>query len=244
MKVSILILTYNRLDIVKKYLPKIVQRNTEPDSEILIWDNGSTDGTAEWVYNYALQHPPGKIIFTRGAENHGMEAINFLAQMAKGEYVLKLDCDMHVPEGFVQDLIKAYEMVDDNLILFMGYDMSWLDENTFATRKGFTPFDPPNGRIEKVHDGVVLISHYPSKFMVNGACRLSTRIDFLKHGMHPKGAKYGIDYTVNVQAEKAGFYVAFYNNKTPVIHCNEKDTTEYRAFKDAELEKYSGPKDV
>lgn len=244
MKVSLLILTYNRKHIVQKYIPQIVARNTEPDSEILIWDNGSTDGTQEWLHEYALSFPPGKIILCRSNKNYGMEAINFLAQMARGHYIIKLDCDMHVPENFVQDLIKSYEIVDDNMILFHGYDMSWLDENTFATRNGFVPFDPPNGRIEKVHRGLVLVSHYPSKFMVNGACRLSVRKDFLQYGKHPKGAKYGIDYAVNVQAEEAGFYVSFYNNNTPVIHCNEKDDPEYRKFKDKELEKYAGPKDV
>ncbi|HKJ33420.1 MAG TPA: glycosyltransferase, partial [Balneolales bacterium] len=48
---SIIIVTWNALHHLKNYLPSV--SNTKyPDFEIIIADNASNDGTADWVREY------------------------------------------------------------------------------------------------------------------------------------------------------------------------------------------------
>ncbi|NJN24197.1 MAG: glycosyltransferase [Acaryochloridaceae cyanobacterium RL_2_7] len=85
MDVSIIIPTYNRL----WSLPKTIKtcQESEVSSEIIIIDDGSTDGTWEW-----LQQQSGLVILQQQhlgkpwAVNRGME-------IAQGEYIRFLDSD-------------------------------------------------------------------------------------------------------------------------------------------------------
>jgi GT2 family glycosyltransferase len=48
-RVSVLILTYNRFAISSHYIPSILDRIGNIESEVFIWDNGSNDGTFDWL---------------------------------------------------------------------------------------------------------------------------------------------------------------------------------------------------
>ncbi len=75
-KTSIIILTYNELELTKKCLASI-ERYTDKDKiELIIVDNGSSDGTREYISNL----PDVKVIlneknlgFAKGC-NQGIEA--------------------------------------------------------------------------------------------------------------------------------------------------------------------------
>ncbi|WP_326848305.1 glycosyltransferase family 2 protein [Bacillus velezensis] len=75
MKTSIIILTYNELELTKKCLASI-ERYTDKDKiELIIVDNGSSDGTREYISNL----PDVKVILnekTSGSPrgNQGIEA--------------------------------------------------------------------------------------------------------------------------------------------------------------------------
>ena len=47
-KLSILILTYNRVDLSSQYIPQLVSKIGNIDAEVLIWDNGSSAGSFDW----------------------------------------------------------------------------------------------------------------------------------------------------------------------------------------------------
>jgi len=238
-KVAVCILTYNRINIVKDYLPKICEKVTG-DSEILIWDNASTDGTQQWLRTYCARNSHVKTtLFQNGKKNYGVEAINFLAEYANSEYILKVDSDIRVPNNFVENIVGAFEEVNNPKLIFLAYDMAW-GGKTFATRWGLHMYKPPAGEIVKIKSGKVLITHNPSKWLVNGACRLSKRKDFLLQGKHPRGAIYGVDTAVSRKVAKLGRYIGYYSTSENIVHCPVPDSKEYRAMKTGQLKMNKG----
>ena len=208
---------------------------------MFIWDNCSNDGTYDWLEEYAKSDPRITKVFGCD-QNLGVEAINTMAEQATSKYILKVDDDVVVPASFVERLLRAYEAVGDNRLLFLGWDMAW-HTKTFATRSGMWLYSRQQGKIVDVPGGKVLITFDPEKWMVNGVCRLSTRDDFLKIGGHPKGIKYGVDSIVSKHAAKAGYWIGYYqsNDNSVILHCGNRDSMEYRAMKNKELHKTRSP---
>ncbi len=86
-RVSMLSVAYNRRRNVHELLTA-VHRQTHPPLEVILVDNGSTDGTADMVRS---EFPEVKLIET-GA-NLGMVAYNLGFEAAQGEYILVMDDD-------------------------------------------------------------------------------------------------------------------------------------------------------
>ncbi len=239
-KVSILILTYNRLQTTEKFVPTIIDRIGGIDAEVLIWDNGSTDGSYDWVESFAQANC--RVTKAYNSEtNYGVEATNFLAREATGEYIIKIDDDVFPPGRFAERLVAAYEVVKEDKLAYLGWDMPWAGK-TFATRSGMRLYKKPYGKIVEVDPtSKVYISFSNNSWMVNGVCRLSLRKKFLELGGHPKGVKYGVDSAVTRIAKKNGYWIGFYGAKDLVQHMPTIESTAYRALKDDQLKKIGAP---
>lgn len=48
-KTAVVILNWNGLDWLQKFLPTVVRFSPGPGTVVYMADNGSTDGSAEWV---------------------------------------------------------------------------------------------------------------------------------------------------------------------------------------------------
>lgn len=238
--VSILILTFNRLNLSSNYVPRIVEETN--NGEILIWDNFSTDGTLDWLMDYEKTKDNVRVF--AGNKNFGMEAINFLAKKARGKYILKVDDDVLVPPNFAERLVQAYQKANQEKILFLGWDMAW-GETTFATRSGMKLYKEPRGKVLNINNGErILINFNPSKWMINGVCRLSAKDKFIKIGGHPAGVIYGVDKIISNIAAEAGYWTGFFSSSELVIHDQASDLPDYRKFKDLELERIGSPRHV
>ena len=87
-KVSVIIPAYNRLPMLKEAVDSVLAQDFE-DGELIVVDDGSTDGTAEEIKRYGgrvklLQHPVNKGV--SAARNKGILD-------ARGKYVAFLDSD-------------------------------------------------------------------------------------------------------------------------------------------------------
>jgi len=105
--VSILVPNLNGLKHLQRCIPSIINQ-TYPRKEIIIVDNGSIDGSVEYLENI----PKLKII--KNKENLGFaKAINQATQIASGFYLLVLNNDAVLDLGCVTNLVREYENVTD-----------------------------------------------------------------------------------------------------------------------------------
>lgn len=112
-KVSIIVLTYNNLDLTKACLESIEMYTKYPDWELIIVDNDSHDGTPEFLCEFAETRGNVKVILNdknlgfAGGNNSGAKA-------ATGEYLIILNNDTYVSHGWLTSLIRHLRR-DDKL---------------------------------------------------------------------------------------------------------------------------------
>jgi GT2 family glycosyltransferase len=104
---SIIIVTWNALDHLKRFLPSVANTNY-PNFEIIIADNASRDGSADWVRKY---YPECKIVtFDR---NHGYcGGNNRAASYAGGDILLFLNNDVEVESDWLKPLAERFTNPD------------------------------------------------------------------------------------------------------------------------------------
>ena len=103
-RVSIIIVSWNALPLLKQCLPSVVATDY-PDLEIILADNASTDGSAAWV---ADAYPSVKIV--RHPENWLFcRGNNAALPHATGKYVLFLNNDVEVPPHWLRPLVATME---------------------------------------------------------------------------------------------------------------------------------------
>jgi GT2 family glycosyltransferase len=107
--VSIVIPSRNGRGLLARLLPTLMPELAACASEVIVIDNGSDDGTAEWL---ATDHPAIRVIanenplsFARAA-NAGIAAARF-------DHTLLLNNDMIVEPGFIRPLLDAFHQVPD-----------------------------------------------------------------------------------------------------------------------------------
>jgi len=120
-KVSIIIISWDGLKYLKQNLPKILALNY-PDYEVIIVDNGSVDGTDEYLaqlsadMNRSLGSAKKTLKIVKNEENVGTsKARNQGAQKATGDFFLFLDNDIDIRDDreILQKLITQYEKLEN-----------------------------------------------------------------------------------------------------------------------------------
>lgn len=109
--VSIVILTFNQLEYTKECV-KSIKRHTPQPHEIVFVDNGSTDGTVQWL----RQHVPdgGEHIIIENGRNLGFaKGCNQGIEASSGEYVLLLNNDVVVTENWLAGLLDCLKHAPD-----------------------------------------------------------------------------------------------------------------------------------
>ena len=107
MKLSIIVPVYNVLPYIRPCLDSLVGQTLE-DYEIILIDDGSTDGTAQVLAEYAARYPE-KIVLRR-VENGGQgRARNIAIDMARGDYLGFIDSDDWINPTMYEKLCKRAE---------------------------------------------------------------------------------------------------------------------------------------
>lgn len=111
MRVSVITLTWNHLDYTKKALESI-KPILHDDDEVIVIDNNSTDGTAEYLSKFEL--PCYKNVYISDKHMSITEAYNKGIEMSQGRYVFIYDNDLEIVENHTLDhLIETAEKHDD-----------------------------------------------------------------------------------------------------------------------------------
>lgn len=125
--IEIVFLTFNRLELNKISLPALLDSDPDIDYKVCIYDNGSTDGTVEWLKT--LDHPKIKEI-NFNSTNEGIAPItNRFWKKTKATYIGKVDNDLIVPSGWIKEVMLRLENAEEEKMGSVTL-YHWIDEWT------------------------------------------------------------------------------------------------------------------
>ena len=105
MDIAVVILNWNGLKMLQTYLPDLVARTTCCGSFVVVADNGSTDGSVEWLQ---AEWPAVKLI--RFDQNYGFTGgYNRAFREIDADYYVLINSDVRVSEGWLEPLITFME---------------------------------------------------------------------------------------------------------------------------------------
>ncbi|HZN69354.1 MAG TPA: glycosyltransferase family 2 protein [Tepidisphaeraceae bacterium] len=106
--VSVVVVTYNNLLFTKLCLGSLIRHTSEPPFEVIVVDNGSTDGTREYLCAVAEANPNVEVVLNRN--NRGFAAANNQGlALAKGRTLILLNNDTVLPQGWMSRLVAHVE---------------------------------------------------------------------------------------------------------------------------------------
>jgi GT2 family glycosyltransferase len=109
-EVSILVVTYNRLRMLRECLASLLQQTGGTSFEIVVWDNSSSDGTREYLDGLARDHPALRVVHSR--ENVGLNAVALLVKLARGFYLVEMDDDVvFFPDDWLPRMLGSFRKI-------------------------------------------------------------------------------------------------------------------------------------
>ena len=103
--VSIIIPVFNKLALTQGCLTSLARTHNTTASEIILVDNASSDGTAEFL---SAEQTAGRIRVVSNAQNGGFaQACNLGGQAARGSILIFLNNDTQVTDGWMDALVEA-----------------------------------------------------------------------------------------------------------------------------------------
>jgi len=127
MKITIIIPTYNRKDTLKKCLNTVFnQTYPKTDYEVIIIDDGSTDGTEELV-NSLLDDSPCAVRYFRQENKGPAAARNVGIKNAYGKIILFIGDDIIATPTLLEEHIKWHKDYPDDNVAVLGY-VTWSPE--------------------------------------------------------------------------------------------------------------------
>lgn len=226
---SVVIPNWNGRDLLEKYLPSVAEALAgDPENELIVVDNGSSDGSAQFVQ---ANFPGVKLMALDrnlgfgGGSNTGVRA-------AKNDIVVLLNSDMRVERGFLEPLIAGFT-----------------DERVFAVSCQILFTDPARRREETGltqgwwEEGTLRVGHrvddeirslYPCFYGGGGSCAFDRRKYLELGGFDPLFEPFYLeDADLGYRAWKRGWKV-LYQPESVVYH--EHRGTIGRHFRPARIQ--------
>ncbi len=107
-KVAIVILNWNGENFLRKFLKNVVTNSNFPGAEVIVADNGSTDGSRELLGQFPTVRT---IAFEKNFGYTG--GYNRALKQVDADYYILLNSDIEVPEGWLAPLIEFMEAHPD-----------------------------------------------------------------------------------------------------------------------------------
>lgn len=226
---SIVIPNWNGRHLLEKYLPSVIAATAaNPDNEIIVVDNGSTDGSADFL----RARFPGVTVLALesnlgfgGGSNAGFRA-------AKNDIVVLLNSDMRVAPDFLPPLLEGFR---DDRVFAVSCQIFFSDPERKREETGLTQASWREGSLRVRHR----IDHaiqdlYPCFYGGGGSCAFDRRKFLELGGFDPLLAPFYLEDTdLGFMAWKRGWQV-LYQPRSVVYH--EHRGTIGRHFTEARIQ--------
>lgn len=221
-KSTIMIVTYNRLELTKKALHSLLQ--TAKDFNLVIVDNGSSDGTQDYINDFLDEHKL-TAYFCRNADNLGIavgrnQSLKITNEtFPDTEFYCTMDNDVECPNGWLDECInilksnRNYGAIGVN---FEGvnYPLVTLNEHTFQNK--------PQGNLGTA-----------TMVFPKAVHKMLGFFNYLDYGV------YGLeDSDWGMRVRVAGFKLGYLKDSGVHLGVGEHDVGEYRKFKTETHDKY------
>mgnify|MGYP001794145774 CR=1 FL=1 len=119
MKFSVVITTYNRLDLLKRAINSVLNQTIE--CEVIVADDCSSDGTSEYVKNLSKELPKlqqQRLVYLCNRTNSGHAAtVNAGVDRATGEWIKFLDDDDYLANNCLEEMQKAIALCQNAVVI-------------------------------------------------------------------------------------------------------------------------------
>ncbi len=212
--ISVVIPLYNKVQSIQKTLDSVLSQ-TYQNFEILVVDDGSTDGSAEVAEEMLKTFCPSSIVFRLIRKSNGgvSSARNEGILAAKGEYIAFLDADDLWHPEYLETLSRLIQDYPDAAIYGIGYTKLDGDEIPHGME-----CSTARGEIKDVWN------NYPDCW--TGSSSSSSRVRLIEAGMFDVRMAYGEDIDMWWRLLLSGKGV--YDNKILAFY---RQDTENRAMK-------------
>lgn len=153
---SLIVLNWNGRELLARCLPSVLAQDY-PDAEVLVVDNGSTDGSLDWLasaYPQVRLLPQARNLGYAGGMNAGLRA-------AQGELIAFLNNDVILRPDWLRRLAKA--MADDERIGVAGCKLLYPEGNLIQHAGGILRYplalpdhygfrQPDTGQFDEIKD--------------------------------------------------------------------------------------------
>lgn len=184
MKVSFLVTYYNQRQFVKESMESILAIKKPEEWEILVGDDGSTDGTIELVKEYINKFPDHIFLYVMPREQGGKydsvkrasaNRLNILSH-STGDVFCTLDGDdFYCNKEFVNEAIEVFEMDSSVSVVSFGY--KYFQDGKYGEDKLL-----PVGVCGHVDKKTYLKSYYlPAGACVHRKCFGEERVNYIKN---------------------------------------------------------------
>lgn len=107
-QIDIIILNYNTVELLKKLLPIVLMRSNLEGVRVVLADNNSMDGSADWVEK---NHP--EILVQRFSENYGYAGgYNKALELSDAEFVVLLNSDAEPEADWLTPMLELFKSND------------------------------------------------------------------------------------------------------------------------------------
>jgi GT2 family glycosyltransferase len=108
--IAVVVLTYNRAHLLKRCVEDVLLRTSSATRQIVIWNNASTDGTAEYLGR--LTEPRIEVI--HHDENIGTNAYRHAVALTSAPYIVEVDDDViEAPRHWDATLLDAFRSIPE-----------------------------------------------------------------------------------------------------------------------------------